>query len=76
MSKEIGFRRFAGVGLAVALWASVSVAAATAHADEKIRILCPTWSGYAPVFVAQELGYFKKLGIDVDIKFEDERANV
>lgn len=74
MSMELGFRRFAGVGLAVALWASVSVAAV--RADEKIRILCPTWSGYAPVFVAQDLGYFKKLGIDVDMKFEDERANV
>lgn len=76
MHMAIGFRRFTGVGLAVALWAGVSVAATAAHADEKIRILCPTWSGYAPVFVAQDLGYFKKLGIDVDIKFEDERANV
>jgi NitT/TauT family transport system substrate-binding protein len=72
----IGFRRFAGVGLAVALWAGVSLASTAAQADEKIRILCPTWSGYAPVFVAQELGYFKKLGIDVEMKFEDERANV
>lgn len=71
-----GFRRFAGVGLAVALWAGVSLASTAAQADEKIRILCPTWSGYAPVFVAQELGYFKKLGIDVEMKFEDERANV
>ncbi|MFA5955500.1 ABC transporter substrate-binding protein [Hyphomicrobium sp.] len=70
----VGFRRLAGVGLAVALWTSASIAAV--QADEKIRILCPTWSGYAPVFVAQELGYFKALGIDVEIKFEDERANV
>jgi NitT/TauT family transport system substrate-binding protein len=38
--------------------------------------LCPTWSGYAPVFVAQDLGYFKTRGVDVDIKFEDERPNV
>lgn len=76
MHMAIGFRRFAGVGLAVALWAGVSLASTAAQADEKIRILCPTWSGYAPVFVAQELGYFKKLGIDVEMKFEDERANV
>ncbi len=76
MSMGVGFRRLAGVGLALTLLAEVSLPAASAHADEKIRILCPTWSGYAPVFVAQDLGYFKKLGIDVDIKFEDERANV
>ncbi|RUP08835.1 MAG: myristoyl transferase [Hyphomicrobium sp.] len=60
----------------MALGMSLSLAATVAKADEAIRILCPTWSGYAPVFVAQELGYFKKLGIDVSIKFEDERANV
>ncbi len=68
----MSFKRIlaAGFGLAVAM--SVSAA----HADDKIRILCPTWSGYAPVFVANDLGYFKALGIDVDIKFEDERPNV
>jgi NitT/TauT family transport system substrate-binding protein len=47
-----------------------------AQADETIRILCPTWSGFAPVFVAADQGYFKKLGLTVDIKFEDERPNV
>ena len=50
--------------------------ATTAAKLIKIRILCPTWSGYAPVFVAQDLGYFKKLGIAVDMKFEDDRSNV
>jgi NitT/TauT family transport system substrate-binding protein len=54
----------------------IGMTAGAAHADNKIRILCPTWSGYAPVFVANDLGYFKALGIDVDIKFEDERPNV
>jgi NitT/TauT family transport system substrate-binding protein len=49
---------------------------ASARAEDKIRILCPTWSGYAPVFVAQDLGYFEKLGINVEIRFEDERPNV
>ncbi len=76
MHMGIGFRQLAGVGLAVALLAGVSMTTTAARADEKIRLLCPTWSGYAPVFVAQDLGYFKALGIDVDIKFEDERANV
>jgi NitT/TauT family transport system substrate-binding protein len=62
------------------LWAAVAacfvLAAGAARAEDKIRILCPTWSGFAPVFVAQDLGYFDKLGITVDIRFEDERPNV
>lgn len=76
MHMGMGFRRLAGAGFAVALGMGLSVAATAARADDKIRILCPTWSGYAPVFVAQDLGYFKTLGIDVNIKFEDERPNV
>lgn len=72
----VASRRLTAAGLAAAVWIGVSVGATAARADDKIRILCPTWSGYAPVFVAQDLGYFKKLGIDVDIKFEDERPNV
>jgi NitT/TauT family transport system substrate-binding protein len=51
-------------------------AASPAMADNTIRILCPTWSGYAPIFVANDLGYFKAMGIKVDIKFDDERADV
>jgi NitT/TauT family transport system substrate-binding protein len=60
----------------VALVLGVSLAPIAATAADQIRILCPTWSGYAPIFVAQELGYFKALGLDVSLKFEDERPNV
>lgn len=67
-----GLQRLLGAGLALGLAFSATQAAAT----EKIRILFPTWSGYAPVFVARDLGYFKKLGLEVDVKFEDERPNV
>jgi NitT/TauT family transport system substrate-binding protein len=51
-------------------------AAAPALAADKIRVLAPTWPGYAPVFVAIDLGYFKDLGLDVEMKFEDDRPNV
>jgi NitT/TauT family transport system substrate-binding protein len=47
-----------------------------ALAQDKIRMLAPTWPGYAPVWVAKDLGYFKDQGLDVDIRFEDERSNV
>ena len=64
--------RWGGLVLATGL----ALATSGARAADKIRILAPTWSGYAPIFVAMDLGYFKRLGLDVDFKFEDERANV
>jgi NitT/TauT family transport system substrate-binding protein len=45
-------------------------------AADKIRMLAPTWLGFAPVHVANDLGYFKALDLEVDYKFEDDRANV
>lgn len=62
----------ASAALSLALLAGT----ASANAADKLRILGATWIGYAPVFVAEDLGYFQKLGLDVDLKFEDERSNV
>jgi NitT/TauT family transport system substrate-binding protein len=62
----------ASFGLAAALLGT----AAPARAADSIRILCPTWSGYAPIFVAKDLGYFKAMGLNVTINFDDERADV
>jgi NitT/TauT family transport system substrate-binding protein len=76
MGMEMRSWRRARVGLVASLALGTMAFATGASADNTIRILCPTWSGFAPVFVAQELGYFKAAGIDVSIKFEDDRANV
>jgi NitT/TauT family transport system substrate-binding protein len=63
--------------MAAAVFAiALPLSAGYAIAKEQIRILCPTWPGFAPIFVARDLGYFDKLGLDVSIKFEDERPNV
>ena len=43
---------------------------------ETIRMLAPTWLGFAPVHVANDLGCFKEKGLEVDYKFEDDRSNV
>ncbi len=51
-------------------------AATPAFAADTIRALAPTWPGFAPVLVASDLGYFKELGLEVDLKFEDDRSNV
>ncbi|HUQ35613.1 MAG TPA: ABC transporter substrate-binding protein [Aestuariivirga sp.] len=51
-------------------------APAPALSAETIRMLAPTWLGFAPVHVANDLGCFKEEGLEVDYKFEDDRSNV
>jgi NitT/TauT family transport system substrate-binding protein len=60
---------------AAALLAATAFAA-PAHSAETIRMLAPTWLGFAPVHVASDLGCFKEEGLEVDYKFEDDRSNV
>ena len=38
--------------------------------------MAPVWWGFAPVFVAQDLGCFHDAKLDVNLKFADERADV
>lgn len=48
----------------------------SASANDTIRILSPTWAGFAPLYVAQDLGYYAKEGIKVEVTLEDDRSNV
>ncbi|WP_090547507.1 ABC transporter substrate-binding protein [Paraburkholderia caballeronis] len=62
--------------LACTLLLASSFAAQHAYAqDQTIRVICNNWSGFAPVFVANDLGYFKQLGLNVSVKFDDEQAD-
>ncbi len=44
--------------------------------DTTIRVLAPTWVGFAPALVAQDLGCYEEEGVTLDFRFEDDRANV
>ncbi len=44
--------------------------------DTTIRVLAPTWVGFAPALVAQDLGCYEDEGVALDFRFEDDRANV
>lgn len=61
---------------AIALCLAAALPASPAFAADLIRVLCPSWPGFAPVFVAKDLGYFAADGLEVDIRFEDDRSNV
>jgi NitT/TauT family transport system substrate-binding protein len=67
-------RRFCGLlALALALTGGM---AASALAADKITGMFPTWPGFAPVLVAGDMGYFAEEGLEVETRFEDDRANV
>ena len=44
--------------------------------ETTIRVLAPTWVGFAPALVAQDLGCYAEEGYTLDFRFEDDRANV
>lgn len=69
--------RSIGAGLTgLLVLCAVNLHPVNAQAPDKIRVLFPTWTGFASVFVADDLGYYKEQGLTVDAKFEDERPNV
>ena len=58
------------LGLLSALIGGVAVAALVAPGAafaEKVRIAHSTWVGYGPLYIAQDKGFFKKNGVDVDL---------
>ncbi len=59
-----------------ATFALMTAASSAAFSEDTIHMLAPTWLGFAPVHVANDLGCFKDEGLVVDYKFEDDRSNV
>jgi len=49
---------------------------APAQAADQIRCIFPFWFGFAPVFVAQDQGYFESEDLEVTTAFDNDRANV
>jgi len=47
-----------------------------AAADDTINCTYPFWPGFAPVHLADQLGYFRDEGLTVNEAFDDDRGNV
>lgn len=55
--------------------ACLLLAAGPAMASKtKVRVAFATWVGYAPLYIAQEKGFFDKYGLDVDIMIIDDES--
>ena len=61
---------------ALVITSGTFVGTLSAAADDKIRCIFPFWFGFAPVFVAQEEGYFSSENLEVTTAFDNDRANV
>ena len=61
---------------ALVMTSGTLVGTLAAAADDKIRCIFPFWFGFAPVFVAQEEGYFSSENLEVTTAFDNDRANV
>ena len=59
-----------------ALAISAAGFAGSAAADDTISCAYPFWPGFAPVHLANELGYFAEEGLTVNETFDDDRSNV
>ncbi|WP_419882879.1 aliphatic sulfonate ABC transporter substrate-binding protein [Peribacillus sp. B-H-3] len=46
----------------------------TKKPSEPLRVTLPTWTGYGPLFLAKEKGFFEKNGIDVDLSIVEGLA--
>src|SRR5262245_18194799 len=61
------------VGLA-ALSAVAGLCMMTAAEAGSMRLGMTTWVGYGPLFLARDKGYFKELGLDVDLRIIEDAA--
>ena len=55
----------AGIAVATAVMPGLSRA-------ETVKLAHSTWVGYGPLYIAQEKGFFKKHGVDVELVIMEE----
>ena len=65
-----------GALFSMALAGALTIGATPAQTLDRINCIFPFWFGFAPVFVAQEEGYFENEGLEVTTAFDNDRANV
>ena len=55
---------------------AVALSSVGARAQDVITCAFPYWFGFAPTFVAKDMGYLAEEGVDVEVVFDNDRANV
>ena len=60
---------------ALVLLGSAALPATAAPSDNTVNCMMPVWPGFAPVYLANQLGYFQQEGVKVTEKFDDDRTD-
>lgn len=74
------FRNMISLSFAFSLtviWLTLVAGNANAKVGEENKLTCmyPVWVGYGPIPIAEELGYFKEEGIEVEMILDDDMPN-
>lgn len=72
--KTFKWRSLAGAALGLVLAAGASLAGAKPAEAGKLSLSMTVWVGYGPIFLARDMGFFKKRGLDVDLKIVSDSA--
>jgi len=66
-------KKFVSVILVIAMSAALFCGCGKKEASNNVAMAFCTWTGYSPMFIAKEKGYFEEAGINMDIQvIEDE----
>lgn len=72
--KTFNWRRCAGAALGLVMAAAATVGVAKPAEAGKLTLSMTVWVGYGPIFLARDMGYFKKRGLDVDLKIVSDSS--
>ncbi len=67
-------KRLLALLLMITLCASTLGTAALAESPTKFKIAFCTWAGYAPLYIARDMGYFAELGIEPELLIVEDEA--
>lgn len=68
------WRGLAGAALGLVLAAGATLGTARPAEAGKLSLSMTVWVGYGPMFLARDMGFFKKRGLDVDLKIVSDSA--
>ncbi|MCB8880237.1 ABC transporter substrate-binding protein [Acidisoma cellulosilytica] len=61
------WRRYAGAAMGLVLAAAATVGVAKPAEAGKLQLSMTVWVGYGPIFLARDMGFFKKRGLDAKL---------
>jgi NitT/TauT family transport system substrate-binding protein len=72
--KTFKWRSYAGAAMGLVLAAAATLGTAKPAEAGKIDLSMTVWVGYGPIFLARDMGFFKKRGLDVNLRIVSDSA--